>query len=182
MSKSFQIKDYPDYYATDTGNIYSRCSSKYNNPSGRIKKLKPKVLRNGYLQVDLYNGKTKQHKSVHRIIAEIFIPNPENKPQVNHKNGDKTDNRVSNLEWVTLSENLKHRYRVLGQKQRKGIEDHRSKPILQIKDGKIIAEFWGTPEAERKTGIYRSNILNCCKGWRKTAGGYIWKYKETKNG
>ena len=90
------IKDFPNYYCDKYGNIFSK-----------RKKLK-QSKRNGYLCVSLCNNGFSKSFNVHRIIAEAFIPNPGNKPQVNHINGIKTDNRVENLEWVTQSENTIH--------------------------------------------------------------------------
>lgn len=181
MSKALPIKDYPGYYVTDNGLVFSRVITKHSNKEGRIKKLKQTLTKNGYYGVCLgkYN-----YEWVHRLVAKTFIPNPENKPEVNHKNGIKIDNRVENLEWVTRSENQKHRFEVLGQKGPKsflgrfGKLHPRAKIVQQIKDGKIIKEFFGTQEAYRKTGIRMGNICSVCKGRRKTAGGYEWKYKQ----
>ncbi len=175
--KAFQVKDFPNYYITDTGDIYSR---NYNH-TGRIKKLKPKVNKFGYFMVALNGSAWKQ---IHRLVAEAFLPNPENKPQVNHKNGIKGDNRVENLEWATASENVLHRFRVLKQENPKsmlgktGAKYPNVKIVQQIKNGEIINSFYGICEAERKTGISFSNIARCCRGERNYAGGFQWKYKE----
>lgn len=183
MSKSFKIKNFPDYYVTDSGDIYSRHSDEFNNPLGRFKKLKPKKDRYGYLCVDLRTKGTHHHRTIHRLVAETFIPNPENKPQVNHKNGIKTDNRVQNLEWMTGSENVLHRFRVLHQTPPKGYtkkgKDHwRTKIVQQIKDGEIIAEYYGALEATNATGACATGICLCCNGKQETCGGFQWKYKD----
>ena len=173
--KAFKIKDCPEYYITYKGDIYSR---NYNK-TGRIKKLKPFLNpRLGYLQINL--GKRSHY--IHRLVAETFIPNPENKPEVNHKNGIRNDNRVENLEWCLHSENIKHSYDVLKHKKwmlgKKGKNCCNSKTVLQIKKGICVAEYGSTLEAERKTGIYSANISKCCKKIRKSAGGCQWEYKD----
>ena len=176
--KAFQIKDFPNYYITDTGDVYSRNYLR----TGRIKKLKP-IKNKGYFKIALYKNNKEMFFQVHRLVAEAFIPNPENKPQVNHKNGDKTDNRVQNLEWCSCKENIIHAYRVLGINkmhktnwQKKGGHP-KAKTVLQIKDGAIVAEYYGTREAHRLTNINQGHIAACCRGERKSAGGYEWRYK-----
>ena len=143
--------------------------------------LKPVKDTNGYSVVSL--GKHNR-KLIHRLVAEAFIPNPENKPHINHIDGNKTNNFLENLEWATVSENALHSHRVLRHKSvnptlgKFGKNHHNSKIVLQIKDGKIIAKFYGAAEAERKTKINRTAICMTCRGYHKTAGGFQWKYKE----
>lgn len=179
MSKALQIKEFPDYYITDIGTIYTR-------RHGRIKKLKTELSKWGYYRIGLWKNSKIVHKSIHRLVAEAFIPNPENKCDVNHKNGIRTDNMVENLEWTTRSENIQHAYRVLGNQPNKpwsnkfGKDHNRSRKVVQIKNGKTIAEFGGLLEAERETRINHACISMCCTGKRHSAGGFQWKYKEEK--
>lgn len=169
------IAGFDGYLVDDLGNIYSL----YKKGN-----MIPRKNKDGYLVIGLRKDKKSYYKLVHRLVAQMFIPNPENKLQVNHKNGSRADNRVENLEWCTQSENNLHSYRVLHRKPSKpgfgklGKSNPKSKVVLQIKNNKIIAEFYGMNEASRLTGVKAGNICNCCKNNIKTAGGYQWKYKD----
>ena len=156
---------------------------------GRIKSLnyrctrKEKILKHGsdkdgYLLVNLCKeGKRKTCKD-HRLVAKAFISNPENKPEVNHKDEDKTNNKVENLEWVTGKENANYGTRTERSAKSRTNDKKRSKPIYGIntKSNEKI-EFPSTREAGRN-GFNQSNIVKCLKGRRKTHKGYKWFYKE----
>lgn len=156
---------------------------------GNVKRVNKDVYlglfktKKGYITTSLSKSGKVCSKRVHRLVAEAFIPNPKHKAEVNHKNGIRNDNRVENLEWCTSSENNLHKYRILKAKPvalgRLGQKDKKTRIILQIKDGKIIFEFYGGKEAERITGINNSQIYACCNKRKKyhTAGGYEWRYK-----
>lgn len=150
----------------------------------RNKVIMKQSLVVGYPAVSLRFAGTKKTKCIHRIIAQVFIDNPLNKPQVNHKNGVKTDNRIENLEWVTQSENTLHAYRELGIKNnsswkgRFGSLNHNSKPVRQYSpDGAPLALFGGCRDAARKIGVHPTSISSVCIGKRKMAAGFIWKYE-----
>lgn len=119
--------------------------------------------------------------AIHRLLALTFIPNPENKPQVNHKNGVRNDNRLENLEWVTAKENCQHAYDVLNRVRsmlgKTGKECPNSIPVDQYdKNGAFIKRWDCAYDAMRELGIYQQNIGKVCLGKRPTAGGFVWKY------
>ena len=138
--------------------------------------LKGIMQKNGYVHVSLHG----KQMSVHRLVAEAFIPNPENLPQVNHKNEDKSDNRVENLEWCTAKQNINH-----GTANERRVKSRNSitspKPIIQYDTcGNVIREWDSASKASQELNIRQGNLwcaLNR-KHQKKTAGGFVWKYKE----
>lgn len=136
--------------------------------------------RYGYLEVRLQKNQKANNKLVHRLVAEAFIPNPENKPEVNHKNGVRTDNRIGNLEWVSRNENIQHSYDFLGHKRlhRFGRDNPNCKVVLKIKDGIIIQEFFGAKAAAESVSTRADSIQKACAGKYKTLKGFVWKYKN----
>lgn len=172
-----EIAGWNGYMITDTGVVYSTRQHKH-------RKLKPQISHNGYLSVSLCVDGKKQSKRINRLVAEAFIPNPENKPEVNHKNGNKKDNRVANLEWATRSENIQHSFRVLcrihpkGMLGKTGLQNKRCKSVLgtNIKTGETT-KYISLTDAANKTGARTSNIYHCCIGKLNQTGGYYWKYE-----
>lgn len=175
---------YEDIYQVSNSGKIKRIGA-YTNQTGKTWRseriLKPATKGRGYMYVQLSKNGRARPKHVHRLVAEAFIPNPENKPTVNHKNGNKADNSVENLEWATYTENNMHSVRILGNDNQ--IEYAIKKPVIQFDlNGNFIAEYPSYREAQRRTGINSIDVV--CRGERqkgrkqKTAGGYIWKYKE----
>ena len=137
----------------------------------------------GYLTVRLCkNCVTKKHY-IHRLMAELFIPNPDNLPTVDHINRIRDDNKISNLRWASFQTQRFNTTRKKKTPKKKIIVDKQNingKPVIQLsKDGHFVAEYSSVKEAERQTGICFVNISNCCLGrkYRHTAGGYRWCYK-----
>lgn len=143
---------------------------------GRI--LKPQARRHGYLSVWIYDGHgNRTQKSVHRIVAEAFVPNPNNLPEVNHKDERKTNNTAQNLEWCSHQQNSS--YGTRGARLSKKLTNGpKSKKIAQYTtDGKLVRVFPSLQEASR-SGYSAANISRCANGHKKYshAYGYIWRY------
>lgn len=142
----------------------------------RIMKLQ--TNKYGYLYVCLSQNGQQKHHTVHRLVANAFLSNPDNKPQVNHINGIKTDNTINNLEWSTGAENMIHAFKI-GLKSKPSNFGNKSKRVLQYTlDGNLLAEYPSAMEASRKTGFSQGNISSVCRGECTQRHGYIWKYKQ----
>ena len=164
------------YLISNFGNVKSVERFKRNNTGTQFVNERLRVLnpdKDGYLKVCLSKDGKHYVKSIHRLVAEAFIPNPDNLPVINHKNEDKQDNRVENLEWCTVQYNTMYgtgRIRT-SMKQGKSVEQ------LDL-DGNVIDEFYSMCVAAKITGIPQPNIHKVCNGTRRTAGGYKWRYKD----
>lgn len=139
--------------------------------------MKQQIVR-GYKKVTLTKESKPKIYSVHRIVAYEFIENIDDKIEVNHIDGNKLNNCVYNLEWVTPSENIRHAFKLGLKNQKKGKDNDRSIQVLQYdKDNNFICEYGSIREAERETNICHKDISLCVRGRQKSAGGYIWKKK-----
>lgn len=164
------IKGYEGLYqVSDQGNV--------KGPKGYI--LKPQSRMHGYLAVFLYkDGCPRYQVSVHRLVAEAFLPKPEEATEVNHIDEDKQNNRASNLEWVTRSENMR-RGTVSARIGAAGFNGKKSRPVAQYSlDGDLIATYPSLAEVERRTGFAKANVCRCAQGSKNYshAYGYIWRY------
>ena len=165
------------YMVSNLGNVKSL---NYRR-TGKENVLKPCVENSGYLHVGLHKYRKVLIKNIHRLVCEAFLPNTENKREVNHINGVKTDNRIKNLEWVTSGENKKHGYNtglcINPMSGRFGSDNPSSRPVSQYtKQGYLVKEYCSIFEAGIETNTDNSDIVKCCRGKRKSAGGYSWKY------
>ena len=166
-----KINGFPNYSVSNTGKIR-------NDLSGKIKS--PIEGATGYLNIDLYSGGKRTKAKIHRLVGEAFIPNPDNKPEVNHIDGDKHNNNVENLEWVTHSENIRHAFStglmnpsrsMLGRKNPNA--GRPGKPIRIIETGE---EFNSITECEKAINGNNRHICDCLSGRQKTHKGYHFEY------
>lgn len=180
-------------YVSNFGNVKSletKVKQKSKNGNIYIHKYKSKLLKpvlhlNGYLYVTL----NKKNIVIHRLIAKAFISNSENKKQVNHINGIKTDNRVENLEWCTPKENMAHaiknnlvnfntknHIKASRKNVKKAIEKNKKSIAQYTKQNVFVNKYKSIKQASEKSKCNATHISLCAKNKQKTCGGYIWRY------
>ena len=159
------ISGYEGYY--QVSNLGRVRNIKFN------RELKACFDNYGYLLVVLSKCGKYRTRTVHRLVAETFIPNPDNLPQVNHKNEIKADNRSQNLEWCTNLYNNNY-----GTKKER-LAKFRMKRVKQYdRNGNFVKDWDSISMAEKELNIDHSCILRCCKLRQKTAGGFVWRYYD----
>ena len=135
--------------------------------------LKPQRIKTGYLLVGLRKNREQKWYLVHRLVAQAFIQNPDNLPEVNHRDEDKENNSVQNLEWCDRKYNVNYGTGI----QR--ISEKKSKPVLQYtKSGEFVKEWESATDVQRNLNYSNSNISECCTGIRKSAYNFIWRFKD----
>lgn len=177
------VKGYEGLYVvSNTGQVRSliRCE----------KELKQNVTKRGYCSVELFRNKHSKRLLVHRLVAEAFVPNPDELPQVNHIDENPRNNFADNLEWCTAKYNMNYGD---GAKRRHSKIDYttekrkqvarkngkaRAVPVMQIKDNTVLCVYENAKIASERTNVDHSHICDVANGKRKTAGGYVWKYER----
>ena len=172
------IKGYEGLYqVSNLGRIKSLKRFKKNH--SKLQKVNEKILklyinkRNGYVYRNLNKNSLEKNHRVHRLVAETFIPNPNNLPQINHKDGNKQNNCVDNLEWCTCKENMQHAYKL-------GLANNNNQKIKVLQydlKNNLIAKYDSLLEASKQTNISISNISLCINGKQKTTHNFIFKEK-----
>ena len=162
------VLNYANYEVSNLGRIRNKA---------RGNTLKGFYDKDGYKIVCLSSGDNQKTFRVHRLVAEAFIPNPENKPQINHKNEVRDDNKVDNLEWSTSKENNNYGNRIAkaSSKTRNGVLSMR---VLQMDMNDNLIKEWASISEAGRNGFHKSTISDCCKGKYKQYRGYKWKFKE----
>ena len=153
-----EVPNYENYLVDRKGNVYSKFSKRF---------LTPKKDKEGYLSVAFYGGEKPKYFKIHRLVAMMFIPNPDNLPQINHKDENKANNSVENLEWCTGKYNVNY-----------GTRNERAGKIrgYMVYCVELNKTFNSMVEAERETGA--KQIATACRGMYSHSGGYHWKFVE----
>lgn len=159
MEEWKKVKCFENYEISNLGNVK-------NSISGEL--LKQTLNTWGYPCVTLCNGNIRKNKTVHRLVAEAFIPNPNNLPEVNHLDEDKTNNSVSNLSWVTKKENINH-----GTRTKRASEKRYKKVNQYTRNGELV-NVWNSLKEAEEAGYSHTAISSCCNGKRKLHCGYAW--------
>jgi hypothetical protein len=170
------IKGYEGFYqVSNLGNIKRLEHTKYNlltktNSVYKEHLVKKCINKKGYYQVTLCKNSKIKPINVHRLVAEAFIPNFDNLPCINHIDGNKSNNRVDNLEWCSFKYNVQHAYKNNLMLNCKKVKQYDL-------NGSYFKEYNSINEANKQTNINQGNISMCILGKRKSAGGYIWRVK-----
>lgn len=196
------IEGYENYQVSNMGNVRSL---DYRG-SGKIKILKPRLIKTGYYIVGLSKNRVQKDYRINRLVAEAFIPNPENKPNVDHIDTNPLNNRVDNLRWCTQKENINNpitlkkmsmtaKGKILSDETKKkigerskgntylkgryGKDANASKPVIQFTlDGELVRKWDCISDAVRTTGAPK--IVECCRGKRSKTGNSKWEYYDTE--
>lgn len=167
------IPDFSNYQISNFGKVrrYNK-ASEYDKRIPKFTYLKPQKVKRGYLQVSLCKNGKQYKKTIHRLVALLFIPNPNNLPQINHKDENPSNNVVSNLEWCDNWYNCHYGNHI------ERVRISHFKRIGQYDLGNKLIRYWNSIiDASNNLGIDSSSITKVCKNKRNTAGGYIWKYE-----
>ena len=176
------IEGYEDLYQVSNMGRVRRLTRNRRGKNNSLNPIQGRILKletsSGYKRIRLYKNNKGKHFQIHRLVAMAFIPNPDNLPQVNHKDENRINNRVDNLEWCTQEYNINYG---TGNKKR-GLSNTNgklSKPVLQYTlEGIFIKEWKSTMDVQRNLGFYHANISVCCRGKQAYAYGFLWKYKK----
>lgn len=160
-------------------NLWNVKSLDYRN-TGKETILKNRKHKNWYFNISLSKNWKSKNYFIHRLVAEVFIENPENKRTVNHKNGIKIDNKLENLEWMTDKENINHSINILWNEPKIWkiwLYNHRSRKIKQFdRQNNFIKNFDTIEAAAKELKVFSQSIIAVCRGRQKTAWGFIFKY------
>ena len=159
-----KIESFDNYSISNEGNVRNDSTMKY---------LKQHLNNKGYPMVNLWKNNKGHWKTVHRLIAIAFIPNPEGKPCINHIDGNRNNNKIENLEWCTHSENQLHRSRILGKTRfpKEALQATRM-PTLCVETGTV---YESVNEAARQCGLWQQSISKVLDNNTRTTGGFHWR-------
>lgn len=168
--------DFNGYQVSNFGKIKSL--ERFTDDGHHIKeRILKQSFAKEYLKVNLCKNGLKKTIYVHKLVAEAFLSNPNNLPEINHKDEDKTNNRVDNLEWCTHKYNIHYGTAIKRMSIKQINNKKNSKPVAKYdKENNYLCKYPSIMEAYRKTGISPISIIQCCKGLRKTAGKHKWEY------
>lgn len=177
MEQWKDIKGFEEFYQiSNLGRIKSKdrylrtCGNGVRFAKGRI--IKPVICTNGYYEIHLRVDGKRTVKMLHRVVAEAFLANPNNLPEVNHKDENPANNGVENLEWCTSKYNANY-----GTRNQRMVKDKYLKSVIMMdKHGNKLKTFKSMGEAARETGADVSSMIRVCKGRQETCVGYKWKY------